>query len=513
MDRAWTRAASAFLLVLAACASSPAANNRALLIGISQYADPEMNDLAYADEDVKTFGSILKNFADYGDKDMTVLINDQATKQRISAAILEQVKDSQKHPVDRFILMYAGHGLPSTIDTKKTNSFLAPHDAYLNQFFPEGAGDMLGNETFINKAWLVRQLSAMNAKNVIIILDSCYSGAKDFGSLYADNLGFKTEFETGGASKRGITVVRKKGADGKADPAAERHIAFLASSRENQPSAEYKELRHGALSYTMFQYLDAIRKETEETEHKEVTVEGMYSGISGLFDTVKVHGEVLSRAHQPVLVALPSYDDVKGMEFVSMRGIKVHEPAPLVAQVPPEPAPTAAPAAPPPPPVVTTGEVYLDTGEDQAEVYVDGAKTGRSSNGTFELEAGKHMLSLYLRDTNYNRTFLIGVKAGEKSRVSIPLRGILMVESRSAEYGGGAPDLDVYLDGRSVGRTALRLSDITAGTHMLRVIVSGVAKTRQVEIRPDSPLLVRYKVVVKKVPAKRDDNGAGDVTF
>ena len=259
-----------------------------------------------------------------------------------------------------------------------------------------------------------------------------------------------------------------------------------------------------------------------------MTVESIYSGISGLFDTVKVQGEVLSRAHQPVLVALPSYDDVKGMPFVSMRGIKVHVPAPepLIAQVPPEPeaaplapaapaVPEAAPAPPPPPvpPVKTTGEIYLDTGEDICEVRLDGAKTGRNSNRVFELEAGKHLLSLYLRATNYNRTFVIDVKAGETARVTIPMRGTLMVESRPAKPGESAPDLDVYLDGRSVGRSDLRLGDIPAGTHMLKVVVKDVTKTRQVEIRPDSPLLVRYKIVRKAVPAKRDDSGAGDVTF
>ncbi len=223
-------------LLLARVPSFAAGNNKALLIGISQYADPEMNDLAYADdEDVKTFRSILKDFADYRDADMNMLLNESATKKNIVDSIVALVKDSQKHPLDHFILMYAGHGLPSTIASSKTNSFLAPHDAYLNQFFPEGAGDLLGNETFINKAWLIRQLSAMNAKNIIIILDSCYSGARDFGDLYADNLGFKTELVSGGGGggKRGITVVRKKGADA----ALDRRIAFLASSRENQPSA------------------------------------------------------------------------------------------------------------------------------------------------------------------------------------------------------------------------------------------------------------------------------------
>ena len=250
-------------------------------------------------------------------------------------------------------------------------------------------------------------------------------------------------------------------------------------------------------------------------------MEGMYSGISGLFDTVKVKGEVLSRAHQPVLVAIPSYDDVKGMPFVSMRGIKVHAPPPpepLIAQADPAPEAPQAPEPPPPPappepPETKTGEVYLDTGEDVCEVYVDGVKTGHSSNNAFELKEGKHLLALYLSKTNFNHTVLVDVEPGQKNRLEIALRGRLRVESRPSRSGETAPDLDVYLDSRSVGRTDMDLKDIPAGTHSLRVVINGVTKTRQIEIRPDSPLIVRYKIVRKAAPARVDDMGKGDVTF
>lgn len=499
-------ASLAFLALLTTGASAATGGSKALLIGISQYADPEMNDLAYADEDVKTFASILENFGDYPRSNIDILLNEQATKQRIVSAIVDLVKDSQKNPLDHFILMYAGHGLPANIAANKTNSFLAPNDAYLNQFFPEGAGGLMGNETFINKAWLIRQLSAMNAKKIVIVLDSCYSGAKDFGELYADNLGFKTEFTTGGGDgKRGITVVRKKGGDSSLD----RRIAFLASSRENQPSAEYKELRHGALSYTMFRYLETSRNETEVGESKEITVDGMFSNINALFDTVQVKGGTLSRMHQPVLVPIPDYDGVKDMRFVSMRGVK---PKPvLIAAVDNPPAGTAAEPEAEPAAEPRTGELFLDTGSDECEVVVNGA-TRHRSNAPMVLSEGKHVVSMYLASTNYNRTITVDVEAGSKQRLSVPLRGRLAIESRSSVRGQPAPALEVYLDGAHVGTTGLKLDNITAGTHTLRVVADNISKSRQIEIRPDSPLLVRYKVVRQTAPA-RDNDGARDVTF
>jgi hypothetical protein len=488
------RVLSALAVLLLAAASARAGGNRAVLIGISQYSDPEMNDLAYADEDVKTFGSILRDFADYKESDTTLLLNEKATKENITSAIVNLVKESKKNPLDHFILMYAGHGLPSTIESSKTNAFLAPHDAYLNQFFPEGAGGLVGNETFINKAWLVKQLSSMNAKNIIIILDSCYSGAKDFGELYADNLGFTTEFTTGGGDKRDIVVVHKKGAN----PELDRRIAFLASSRENQPSAEYSELRHGALSYTIFHYLDQVRDDTTAGTSQPVTVADMFGGITHLFDTVEVKGAPLSRVHQPVLVPIPDYDDVKDMSFVSMRGVK---PAALAQAV--------ASAAPPAP---RTGSVFVDTGDDACDVRFDGDQTRRPSNVPVDLPEGRHLVSVYLPGTNYNTTMTVDVKAGESQKLSMPLRGRLTVESYTGRFGVRAPDLDVYLDDRSVGRTSLRLKNLLAGTHILTVVTQGVRKTRQVEIRPDSPLTVRYKIVMQSAPRRQED-GTDSVTF
>lgn len=490
----------AFVLLVLSCSLSHAGTNKALLIGISQYADPDMNDLAYADEDVKTFSSILTNFASYDQSDITLLTNSKATKSAILTSFVDIVKDSQKHPIDNFVFMFAGHGLPTNIEARKTNSFLAPHDAYLNQFFVEGSSEMVGNETFINKAWLVRQLSTLNAKNIVIILDSCYSGTKDFGELYADNLGFKVAFSSGGNEKRGVVVVKKKGPDGY----AERRIAFLASSREDQPSAEYKELQHGALTYSILEYVNAIRNETEDTEIKNVTIGGMYSNVTRLFDIVKVKGVPLSAVHQPVLFPIPDYDGVKDMQFVSVRGIKrseqpkveVHEE--VVAE----------------PERIKAGFVDIVTDPEQAVVYVDGVKTDKLSNTTLELTEGKHMIALYLPSTNYNYSFLVDVKDGQHAQVTIKLKGKLKVEAYSAKPGQKAPVLDVYLDGDYAGRTALSLEDLVAGTHVLKVIVDNVTKERQVEIRPASPLLVRYKIIKQPAgPLKEDESGVGDVTF
>ena len=112
-------------------------NNKAILIGISQYSDSNINQLAFADEDVRTFSMMLINYAGYGSADIVLLLNNEATKQRIMNTITDMVRQSQKKPLDHVILMFAGHGLPPAYKSNTTNSFLAPYDAQFGDFFKE----------------------------------------------------------------------------------------------------------------------------------------------------------------------------------------------------------------------------------------------------------------------------------------------------------------------------------------------------------------------------------------
>src|SRR5260221_4551886 len=107
-------------MVLFGCASFEAAalNNRALLIGISQYA--ELEGLKYADADVKTFSQILTEFGGYRRADVAVVLNTEATKARIMDEITKAVRASKRDPRDHFILMFAGHGMPGTIKVGRT---------------------------------------------------------------------------------------------------------------------------------------------------------------------------------------------------------------------------------------------------------------------------------------------------------------------------------------------------------------------------------------------------------
>ncbi|MFZ3071814.1 MAG: caspase family protein [Thermodesulfobacteriota bacterium] len=473
---------------------SDSGNSKAILIGISQYSDSEgISDLKFADKDVETFSSILTNFGGYEEREVDMMLNFVATKKRIMDSVMSTVKESQKKPLDTFIFMFAGHGIPDGFQGKKTNSFLAPSDAIFNEFHVEGGG-FINNETFINKAWLIKQLSAINAKTVIMILDSCYSGTKDFGERYAENMGFRIESAGAEQGKRGIMIVKK----GDINDALGKKIAFIASSRDDQQSAEYEDLKHGALSYAIFEYLRMVRQDVEVTDVKVVSLESVFSNIVSLFDSVKVDGVSLSEVHQPVMFTLPDYETVKGEKFLAMRGIKA--PAPKVTEKP----------------KARIGFVKIESDYSGVEILVDGETTGHSIDQTFSLTEGKHMISLYINETSYTHNIVVEAADGISQTVTVSLKGNVEVKTYAEKAGQKPAILDVYIDDKYTGQSPFKLSGLVAGTHTIKVVAEGVTKERKIEVRPDSPLLVKYKIIRKPVVIQDkddDDGGVGSVTF
>jgi hypothetical protein len=465
------------------CPPSYAGNNKALLIGISQYT--ELDCLRYADADVKALSEILIDFAGYKPADVTILLNQQATKSRIVDEINRAVRLSKKEPFDHFILMFAGHGGPGRIQNRETGIFLAPSDASTAENTFYSTGREVVNETFINRAWLARQLSSIDAKSIVLILDSCYSGARDFGNLFIENLGYEIQSFSKTGSQRGVAVIQKKDAG----MLLGRKIAFLASSREDQPSAEYSELRHGALSYCIFENIKEAQRQAYDDERKEISVESIFSNVTKLFGEVKVQGVLLAEVHQPILFPIPNYNDVKDLTFVSVQGIKKRE--------------------------ILKGVLEITTDPQGAEVFVDGVKIDLLTNCRLELTEGKHHITLFLPNRNYGNSFTADIHPLRPEKKHISMRGALTVESFWLKEGKktAGPKLDVYLDGKHIGKTGLQLDNLVAGTYTLRVNYEKVTKTRNIEIRPLSPLLVNYTVIRQAAPKVDQDRGVGGVVF
>ena len=487
-------------LLLTLFSSVYGAGNGALIIGISQYT--EVSNLKFADADALEFSQLLTNFSGFDKGQVRLLLNQQATKKRITDEIDRVIEESKNKPFDNFIFMFAGHGVESKIKrvgaSKKveevdTNIFLAPSDASLNEnnFYQSGSSNLVTNETFINKEWLAKKIASIQAKNVSILLDSCYSGNKSFFELLEKEGGainyekFNQAFDIGVIKRNPDSLSQKD----KAMLADLPKLAYLASSRDDQASAEYDELRHGAMSYVIFEYLKKVRKITPINQEKAVNISDLYANINQLFKETKVGGVPLDKQHQPTLYALPDISLVRDMQFLSIQGIFVGVDKVLNSAL----------------------KLLLDY--QAVEIFIDGSKIPLSSSSQYQIPAGKHLIEIYIPSTGYRYSFTKDFQPSQVVEESIPLYGKLEVASMADDRGNKkpGPELEVFIDGVFMQKTNLYTANLLAGTHLIEVKLANVTKTKSVEIRPDSPLRINYSVKNESAPI--DDRGVKNVVF
>ncbi len=173
-----------FLLALAIiCLSaqskgvSPATTNNqqltskfyAVVVGISDYQDPAIPDLKYADKDAEAFANFLRSQAG-GKLDadhLKVLINSNATMAQFANALdwlIENVKEG-----DQAIIYFSGHG-----DVEKKTitqpGFLLCWDAPSRVYMAGGAFNLRDIQEVIST------ISIQSKAKVIVITDACRSG-------------------------------------------------------------------------------------------------------------------------------------------------------------------------------------------------------------------------------------------------------------------------------------------------------------------------------------------------
>jgi hypothetical protein len=266
----------------------------------------------------------------------------------------------------------------------------------------------------------------------------------------------------------------------------QKRIAYLASSREDQVSVEYEELGHGALSYCLFEAIRRARESLSPDQRRQLSVDGLYSSITALFQETKVKGRALGESHQPVLLPIPNYAEVRDMPFLSLTGGATGN---EIRRKQGE----------------RRGELQLHTDPPGFEVYIDGTRQDQVTPVKLSLEEGKHLVEVYTAATGYRHTFTVDVSEGTPVTEELFLLGRLRVTSFWLVDGKktDGPVLDVYLDGQPLGKSSQRFDSVVAGTHTLEVRYADYTRTRRIEIRPDSPLVLNYSVIREGAPAPR----------
>ena len=139
---------------------SPFAHSIAVVIGIDHYGNgvPELRTAA---NDAQRLGELLGTKHGY---DVTALIDTDATQASITALLTKDLP-ARVGPDDRVLFYFAGHGVAHDSD-EGPNGYLLPVDAK--------RGD---ETTYLNMPLVHDALLALTCRHMLIVLDSCFSGA------------------------------------------------------------------------------------------------------------------------------------------------------------------------------------------------------------------------------------------------------------------------------------------------------------------------------------------------
>jgi hypothetical protein len=147
----------------------------AVVIGISRYRAKQLA-LKHARADAEAVYAFLTGPAGGVAKDHArLLVDDQATLQNVKAALGEFLA-KRAQPQDTVIVYYAGHGAPeadlSGYADDGVEKYLVPVDADPAALFTTG----------LSMGELERILRRIEARRLVVFLDSCFSGAASPGS-------------------------------------------------------------------------------------------------------------------------------------------------------------------------------------------------------------------------------------------------------------------------------------------------------------------------------------------
>jgi formylglycine-generating enzyme required for sulfatase activity/uncharacterized caspase-like protein len=209
---------------------SPLENAFALIIGISNYKDPNIRKLNYTRADAEGINKILSDPKKVGlnPEKIKILLDENATLFNIKNAITDWLyKNANK---DSYVLIYfAGHGglEEDKLGTEADNwaKYLLPFDTVKDNLYASA----LSNREFHDL------LRSIKSRKLVIFMDSCYSGGVSGGK--ARDVDVKITDDP-----------YKKLAEGEGR-------LVIAASQPNQQSFENDGLGHGVFTYHLIEAL------------------------------------------------------------------------------------------------------------------------------------------------------------------------------------------------------------------------------------------------------------------
>lgn len=222
----------------------------AVVIGIEQYRN-HLPSAEFASQDAKVVAAYLSRVMGYREENVAVLLNERAAKADVEKYI-EHWLPNRVEPGSTVFIYFSGHGAPNP---KTGEAHLVPYDG--DPAFMEATGYPLKR--------LYEHLNKLPAGEVLVVLDSCFSGAGGRSVIAKGMRPIMTEVENPILAK-GKAVV-------------------LAASAGQQVSSTYDKKGHGLLTYFFLKGLQG-----EGDTNKDGTIE-----LTELFHYLKPQVERVAR--------------------------------------------------------------------------------------------------------------------------------------------------------------------------------------------------------------------------
>lgn len=149
-----------------ATSSVPIEDKWALVVGVSDFAAPGVS-LKYSAKDATDFSQFLIKEANFAPDHVKLLVNKDATKERVLAEIGDKWLPRVAHPNDLVVIFISTHGSPSQMDQEGLN-YLVMHNTDPESLYATGL-QLQELATAIHQR--------VHSDRVVLIIDACHSGS------------------------------------------------------------------------------------------------------------------------------------------------------------------------------------------------------------------------------------------------------------------------------------------------------------------------------------------------
>jgi len=219
----------------------PKPNAYAIVVGIESYRN-QLPKADFANRDAQVMGEYLTKMMGYQEENVVMLLNDRAAKTDIEKYVEKWLPNRAEKDASVFIY-YSGHGAPNP---KTGDVYLVPYDG--DPAFVDETGYPLKR--------LYERVNKLPAKEVVVMLDSCFSGA---GGRSVIGKGMRPMV---------LSIENPVLVGGK--------TAVLAASQGDQVSSTYNQKGHGLLTYF---FLKGLQGEADKNKDGAVDLVELFEYV------------------------------------------------------------------------------------------------------------------------------------------------------------------------------------------------------------------------------------------